>query len=65
MENLDDNNYEMILKMMITILDRAEDSQVRDIINYYKKRIIGKEVNAYGVDSKRNRDDTMFIKSRL
>jgi len=57
MENLDDNNYKTALRLLIMILDRAEDSQLRDIINYYKGRFLPEESS--------NRDDIQAVNSRL
>jgi hypothetical protein len=57
MENTEDNNYKTVLRLFIMILDRVEDSELRDVINYYKSRILPEETN--------NRDDTLFINSRL
>lgn len=57
MENLEDNNYKTVLRLFIMILDRVQDSELRDVINYYKSRILPEETN--------NRDDTEFINSRL
>lgn len=57
MENPEDNNYKTVLRLFIMILDRVEDSELRDVINYYKSRILPEETN--------NRDDTEFINSRI
>jgi hypothetical protein len=64
MENLDKNN-ETTLKLFIKLLDKAEDYQLREIINYYKECILSKQDNTYAVTSKKNRDDTKAIMSKL
>ena len=57
MENLEDNNYKTALRLFIMILDRVEDSELRDVINYYKSRFLPEQSS--------NRDDTQFINSRI
>ena len=57
MENPEDNNYKTVLRLFIMILDRVEDSELRDVINYYKSRILPEQSS--------NRDDTQFINSRI
>jgi hypothetical protein len=64
MENLEKNN-ETTLKLFISLLDKAEDYQLREIINYYKERILSTKDDIYSVTSKKNRDDTKAIMSKL